>query len=148
MSSDAQKKMPKTSGTRCIFKSKSKVTLLNKFGESVNYHEVLSIDAYWAEEVIERGDGYATISTNDVFGECAQATFDDADYGQENASQHITNTAIYQYCRNREFKVILFSSLLHTLRSFLAQNCSEVWIRTSHEKKSQFIPIHRIYTTL
>ena len=28
------------------------------------------------------------------------------------------------------------------------QNCSEVWIRTSQAKKSQFIHIHRIYTTL
>ena len=72
----------------------------------------------WAEEIIERGDGYATISTNIVFDECAQATFDNAAYGQENASQHVTSTVIYQYCRNGEFKVILFSSLLHTLRSF------------------------------
>ena len=30
----------------------------------------------------------------------------------------------------------------------LLQNCSEVWIRTNHAKKSQFIPIHRIYATL
>ena len=30
----------------------------------------------------------------------------------------------------------------------LLQNCSEVWMRRSHAKKSQFIPIHRIYTTL
>ena len=30
----------------------------------------------------------------------------------------------------------------------LLQTCSEVWIRTSHAKKSQFIPVHRIYTTL
>ena len=30
----------------------------------------------------------------------------------------------------------------------LLQNCSEVWIRTSQAKKSQFIPIHRIYATL
>ena len=84
----------------------------------MNYHEVLGIDAYWAEEIIERGEGYATISTNIVFGECAQATFDNADYGVENSSQHVTNTVIYQYCRNGEFKVILFSGLLRTLRSF------------------------------
>ena len=30
----------------------------------------------------------------------------------------------------------------------LLQNYSEVWIRTSHAKNSQFIPLHRIYTTL
>ena len=37
------------------------------------------------------------------FGEFAQAAFDNADYGQENASQHVTTTVIYQYCRNGEF---------------------------------------------
>ena len=74
----------------------------------MNYYEVLGIDAYWAEQIIERGDGYATISTNTVFGECAQAAFDNADYGQENASQHITITVQYQYCRNGEFKIIFF----------------------------------------
>ena len=30
----------------------------------------------------------------------------------------------------------------------LLQNCCEVWIRISHAKKSQNIPIHRIYTAL
>ena len=69
----------------------------------MNYHEVLGIDAYWAEQIIERGDGYATIPTNIVFAEFAQAAFDNADYGQENASQHVTNTVIYQYCRKGEF---------------------------------------------
>ena len=33
---------------------------------SVNYHEVLGIDAHWAEQIIERGDGYATVPTNIV----------------------------------------------------------------------------------
>ena len=62
----------------------------------MNYHEVLGIDAYLADQIIERGDGYATIPTNIVFGEFAQAAFDNADYGQENASQDATNTVIYQ----------------------------------------------------
>ena len=75
MSSDAQKRMPKQVGLgvslKASLRSREYITLLNKFGENVNYHEVLGIDAYWAEEIIERGDGYATISTNIVFGECA-----------------------------------------------------------------------------
>ena len=99
--------MPKQVGLRVSLKaslrSREYITLLNKFGESVNYHEVLGIDAYWAEQIIERGDGYATIPTNIVFGEFAQAAFGNADYGQENASQHATNTVIYQYCRKGEF---------------------------------------------
>ena len=117
-----RRKDAKTSGSGCIFKSKSEFKRtyhsFNKFEEKVNYHEVLGIGAYWEEQIIERSDGYATISTNIVFGECAQAAFDNAYYGQENASQHVTNTVIYQYRRNGEFKVTLFSCLLHTLRSF------------------------------
>ena len=107
VSSDAQKKMPKQVGLgvslKASLRSREYITLLNKFGESVNYHEVLGIDTYWAEQIIERGDGYATIPTNIVFGEFAQAAFDNADFGQENASQHVANAAIYQYCRNGEF---------------------------------------------
>ena len=63
---------------KASLRSREYITLLNKFGESVNCHECLGIDAYWAEEIIERGDSYATISTNIVSGECAQATFDNA----------------------------------------------------------------------
>ena len=62
----------------------------------------------FAEQIIERGDDYATISANIVFSKCAQAAFDNANFGQENASQHAANTVIYQYCRNGEFKVIVF----------------------------------------
>ena len=62
----------------------------------MNCHEVLDIDAYRAEQIIERGEGYATIPTNIVFGEFAQAAFDNADCGNENALQHVTNTVIYQ----------------------------------------------------
>ena len=62
----------------------------------MNYPEVMGIDAYWAEQIIERGDGYTTVPTNIVFGEFAQVAFDNVDYGQENASQHVTNTVIYQ----------------------------------------------------
>ena len=75
MSSDAQKRMPKQVGLgvslKASLRTREYITLLNKFGENVNYHEVLGINAYWAEEIIKRGDGYATISTNIVFGECA-----------------------------------------------------------------------------
>ena len=58
----------------------------------MNYHEVLGIDAYWAEQIIERDDGYATVSTNIVSGEFAQAAFDNVDYGHVKCF-----TACYQY---------------------------------------------------
>ena len=51
----------------------------------MNYHEVLGIDAYRAEQIIERDDGYVTIPKNIVFGEFAQAAFDNAGYDRENA---------------------------------------------------------------
>ena len=87
VSSDAQKKMPKQVGLgvslEASLRSREYITLLNKFGESGNNHEVLGTDAYWAEQIIERGDGNATIPTNIIFGEFAQAAFDNADYGEE-----------------------------------------------------------------
>ena len=50
VSSDAQKKMPKRVGLSVSLKtslrSREYIIFLNKFGESVNYHEVLGIDAY------------------------------------------------------------------------------------------------------
>ena len=50
VSSDAQKKMQKQVGLcvslKASLKSREYITLLNKFGESVNYHEVLGNDAY------------------------------------------------------------------------------------------------------
>ena len=99
MGSDAQRKMPKQVGLggslKASLRSREYITLLNKFGESVNYHDVLGIDGYCTGKIIERGDGYATIPTNIVFGEFAKAAFDSADYGQENASQHVTSTVIY-----------------------------------------------------
>ena len=71
VSSDAQIKMTKQVGLdvslKASLRSREYIILLNKFGESVNYHEVLGIDAYWAEQIIERGDGYATVPTNIVF---------------------------------------------------------------------------------
>ena len=99
--------MPKQVGLgvslKASLRSREYIALLNKFGESVNHHEVLGMDAYWAAQIIERGDGYATVPTNIVFGEFSKAAFDNADYDEENASQHVTNTVIYQYCRNGEF---------------------------------------------
>ena len=48
-------------------------------------------------DILEEGDEYATLLFNvkpDIF---FQVAFDNADYGQENNLQHITNTVIYQY---------------------------------------------------
>ena len=100
-----------------LIRSREYITLLYKFGKSVNYHKVLVIDAYWAEEIIE-DDGHATISTHIVFGECAQATFDNADYGQKMLHNMLPIMLFTSLAAMESFKVILFSGLLHTLRSF------------------------------
>ena len=87
VSSDVQKKMPKQVGLGVSLKAslRSREYIINMFGESVNYHEVLGIDAYWAEQIIERDDGYVTIAKKYCFGKFAQAAFDNADYDRENA---------------------------------------------------------------
>ena len=57
----------------------------------------MCIDTKWTNDLLEEGDKYATFPSNvkpDIF---SQVTFDNADYGQENNSQHITNTITYQY---------------------------------------------------
>ena len=50
---DAQKQMPKQVGfgvpSKVSLTSREYITLFNKFGKSVNHHEVLTIGAYWAE---------------------------------------------------------------------------------------------------
>ena len=58
------------------------------------------------------------------------------------------------YCSSNRTvnRIVVFSSDTNVIViacchcNHLLQNCSEVWIRTSHAKKSQFISIHRIYT--
>ena len=50
-----------------------------------------------ANGTLEEGDEYGTLRSNvkaDIFSRVA---FDNADCGQQNNSQHITNTVIYQY---------------------------------------------------
>ena len=86
----------------------------------MNNHEVLGTGASWAEQIVERGHGNATIPTNIVFGELSQAAFDNADYGQENASQPVTNTVIYQYCHNGEFN----QHILPQMSSGKGRRCS------------------------
>ena len=44
---------------------------------------------------MEFGDGYATIPSNISSNIFIQAASDNGDYGQENNSQHVTNTVVY-----------------------------------------------------
>ena len=55
------------------------------------------IEARWASDILEKGNGFATLPSNLSEDFFTQAASDNGDYGQENTSQHITNTVLYQY---------------------------------------------------
>lgn len=67
---------------------------MNNLGHSISYDDVQRIETTWASSIIELGDGYATLPSNTVSGLFTQAA---SDYSQENDSQHVTNTVVYQY---------------------------------------------------
>ena len=58
---------------------------------------MLTIDTTWSTDIIESNVGYVALPTNVKSGVFIQAASDIADYGQENSSQHVTNTVLYQY---------------------------------------------------
>ena len=73
------------------------ISALNRLGACISYDDLMRNDTKWANDVLEEGDEYATLPSNvkpDIFSHVA---FDNADYGQKNNSQHVTNTVIYEY---------------------------------------------------
>ena len=103
LQSGGKKRMPKNVGLGLSLKnsvrSKEFITFLNNLGHCISYDDVLRIDTSWASGIIERDEGYATIPTNVIPNVFTQAASDNGDYGQENNSQHVTNTVLYQYNR-------------------------------------------------
>ena len=99
--SNGRKRMPKQVGLGISLKnslrSKEFITYLNNLGHSICYDEVLRIETRWASDILEKGDGFATLPSNLSKDFFTQAASDNGDYGQENTSQHITNTVLYQY---------------------------------------------------
>ena len=93
--------MPKHVGLGVSLKnslhSKEFISLLHKLGHCVSYDDILRIDTTWATNIIESNEGYAMLPSNMVNGLFTQAASDNADYRQENHSQHVTNTVVYQY---------------------------------------------------
>ena len=78
-------------------RAKTHISALNRLGACISYDDLMRIDTKWANDILEEGDEYVTLPSNvkpDIF---SQVAFDNADYGQENNLQHITNTIIYQY---------------------------------------------------
>ena len=104
LQSSGRKKMPKQVGLAISLKRsvryKEFITYLNNLGHSICYDDVLRIDTSWEMGLVEAGDGYATIPTNIHSNIFTQAAFDNGDYGQENTSQHVTNTVLYQYTQS------------------------------------------------
>ena len=105
--------MPKQFGLGISLKnslrSKEFITHLNNLGHSLCYDEVLQIEANCASNILEKGDGFATLPTNLSKFFLTQAASDNGNYRQENTSQHITNTVLYQYDD--------FGSTEHSLKS-------------------------------
>ena len=98
--SDGKKRMPKHVGLAISLKnclrSKEFITILNNLGHCISYDDVLRIDTTWATDIIKSNAGYATLPTNMRYGVFTQAASDNADFGQESNSQHVTNTVLYQ----------------------------------------------------
>ena len=63
----------------------------------MSYDTVREIETCWAENILSSGDGYATIPSNIKVGDFVQVATDNGDYSQENSTQHVTNTVLYQY---------------------------------------------------
>ena len=99
--SGGKKKMPKNvslgiSMKNCLC-SKDFIKYLNNLGHCISYDDVLRIETTWTDEIVAAGDGYETIPSNIKRNCFTQAASDNGDYGQECASQHVTNTVLYQY---------------------------------------------------
>ena len=98
--SNGKKRMPINIGLVLALKrsvrSKELITLLINLGHSVGYNVILRIDTTWAAGNLETYDGYSTVPTNreNIF---TQAASDNGGYGQENNSQRLNNTILYQY---------------------------------------------------
>ena len=96
-----KKKMTKTTGLDLVLnrslRSKELTTLLNNLGHSVSYDDILRIDTTCAAGILEDNNEYSTVPTSIRENIFTQATADNGDYSQENNSQHVTNTVLYQY---------------------------------------------------
>lgn len=99
--SKGKKKMPKNVALGISLKnslrSKEFITYLNNLGHCISYDDILRVETTWTSNILGSGDGYATIPSNIIRGSFAQAASDNGDYNQDNSSQHVTNTVIYQY---------------------------------------------------
>ena len=99
--SGGKKKLPKNlslgiSMKNCL-RSKDFIKYLNNLGHCISYDDVLRIETTWTDEIVDAGDGYATIPSKIKTNCYTQAASDNGNYGQECASQHVTNTVLYQY---------------------------------------------------
>ena len=78
-------------------RAKTHISALNRLAACIKYNDLMRIDTKWANDILEEGDKYATLPSNIKPGIFSQVAFDNTYYGQENNSQHIRNTVIYQY---------------------------------------------------
>ena len=83
--------------TKNDLRGKTNISAFNRLSACNSSYELMRIGTEWANDILEEGEGYANLTSNvkpDVF---SQVIFDNADYGQGNNSQRITNIVIYHY---------------------------------------------------
>ena len=78
-------------------RARTHISALNRPGACISYDDLMRIDTKWANDILEEGDECVTLPSNVKPDKFLQVAFDNTEYGQENNSQHITNTVIYQY---------------------------------------------------
>ena len=115
--SNGKKRMPMNVGLGISLKnslrSKEYITKLNNLGHSISYDDVQRIETTWASSIIDSGEGYATLPSNTVRDVFSQAASDNGDFCQENNSQHVTNTVVYQHGKHptgkKTFEYFIFN---------------------------------------
>ena len=65
---------------------------------------------------MNESEGYSTIPSNIQPNIFTQATFDNGDYDQENAFQHVTDTVLYQYTQGSFQNVNRITPMSHKNR--------------------------------
>ena len=97
-------------------RSKEFIKYLNNLSHCISYYAVLRIDTLWAMGIMNEGEGCSTIPPNTQPNIFTQAAFDNGDYGQENAPQHVTNTVLYQYTQGSFQNVNRITPMSHKNR--------------------------------
>ena len=107
ISTNGRQQMPKCVAIALALKttlnSKEFIDICNKNSHCISYNTVSRVEANWADNIIKQNKGYSVIPNNITSCKFTEAVADNSDYGQENNSQHITNTILLQCVKKYDF---------------------------------------------